>query len=64
MARKFILKYFSPSTIVQLRNEITSFVQMENESLYDTRERFKDLLRKCPYMEFNLGCKFKLSTMS
>lgn len=49
MARKFIMKYFSPSKIVQFMNDITSFVQMENKSFYDTWKRFNDLLRKCPY---------------
>ena len=49
MARKFMLKYFPPSRIVQFRNEITSFVQLETESFYDAWERFKELLRKCPY---------------
>ena len=41
------IKY--PGDNVDFRNDITSFVQMENESLYDAWERFKDLLRKCPY---------------
>ena len=49
MARKFMLKYFPPSRIVQFRNEITSFVQLETESFYEAWERFKELLRKCPY---------------
>lgn len=43
------MNYFAPSKIVQLKNEITSFVQLDNESFYDTWERFKDLVRKCLY---------------
>ena len=35
--------------MVQFRNEITSFVQLETESFYDAWERFKELLRKYPY---------------
>lgn len=38
-----------PSKIVSVRNDITSFVQLDNESLYNALERFKDLLKKCPY---------------
>ena len=49
MTKKFLLKYFPPSKIVKFRNAITSFVQVENESVYDTWERFKNLLRKCLY---------------
>lgn len=30
MTTKFMLKYFSPSRVVQFRNEIASFAQMEN----------------------------------
>lgn len=28
---------------------MTTFNQMENESFYDTKEKFQDLLRKYPY---------------
>ncbi|KAG8501006.1 hypothetical protein CXB51_003044 [Gossypium anomalum] len=33
----------------KLRNDISSFVQMHLETLYDAWERYKDLLRKCPH---------------
>lgn len=36
MTKKFMLKYFLHSRIVQFKNEITSFVQMKSESYYDT----------------------------
>ena len=49
LTKKFLLKYFPPSKVVKFRNAITSFVQVENKSVYDTWERFKDLLRKCLY---------------
>ncbi|KAL5548049.1 hypothetical protein UlMin_003280 [Ulmus minor] len=30
-------------------NEITSFTQYDQESLYEAWERFKEMLRKCPH---------------
>ncbi|KAG8493072.1 hypothetical protein CXB51_010380 [Gossypium anomalum] len=35
--------------MAKLRNDISSFVQMDLETLYDAWERYKDLLRRCPY---------------
>ena len=43
------MKYFPPTKNVKLRNEITYFHQLEDESLCDAWERFKELLRKCPH---------------
>ncbi|KAK5772885.1 hypothetical protein PVK06_049187 [Gossypium arboreum] len=48
MTEKFLLKYFSPAKTDKLRNDISSFVQMDLETLYDAWERYKDLLRRCP----------------
>ncbi|GKU89504.1 hypothetical protein SLEP1_g3633 [Rubroshorea leprosula] len=45
---KFIAKFFPPSKTAKLRNDITTFVQFDNESLYEAWERFKELLRQCP----------------
>ena len=47
MAKKFLLKYFPPAKNAKLRNDISSYAQIELESLYDTWERFKELLRRC-----------------
>ena len=44
LADKFLMKYFPLTKNTKLRNEITSFHQLENESLYETWERFKELL--------------------
>ncbi|KAK5824435.1 hypothetical protein PVK06_019208 [Gossypium arboreum] len=33
--------------MAKLRNDISSFVQMDLETLYDAWERYKDLLRRC-----------------
>ena len=32
-----------------MRNDISSYTQVELETLYETQERFKDLLRSCPH---------------
>ncbi|KAK5772941.1 hypothetical protein PVK06_049243 [Gossypium arboreum] len=49
MTKKFLLKYFPPAKTAKLRNDISSFVQMDLETLYDAWERYKDLLRRCPH---------------
>ena len=49
LAERFLKKYFPSTKNAQLRVDITSFKQMEGESLYETWERFKELLRKCPH---------------
>ncbi|KAH9679446.1 hypothetical protein KPL71_026137 [Citrus sinensis] len=49
LADKLLMKYFPPTKNAKLRNEITSFHQLEDESLCDAWERFKELLRKCPH---------------
>ncbi|KAH9781899.1 hypothetical protein KPL71_008667 [Citrus sinensis] len=49
LADKFLMKYFIPTKNAKLRNEITFFHQLEDESLYEAWERFKDLLRRCPH---------------
>ncbi|KAK5785445.1 hypothetical protein PVK06_040032 [Gossypium arboreum] len=49
MTEKFLLKYFPSTKTTKLRNDISSFVQMDLETLYDAWERYKDLLRRCPH---------------
>ena len=51
MAEKFLAKYFPPAKTAKLCNEITMFLQLDMESLYEAWERFKDLLRRCPHHE-------------
>ncbi|KAF7839500.1 uncharacterized protein G2W53_007982 [Senna tora] len=48
-AQQFLTKYFPPGKTAKMRNDITSFVLLDNESLYEAWERFKELLRKCPH---------------
>ena len=49
MSRSFLNKYFLPAKTAKLRIDITSFSQPKGESLYESWERFKELLRKCPH---------------
>ena len=49
MAEKFLTKYFPPIKNARMRNDITSFRQNEDESLFEAWERYKELLRKCPH---------------
>lgn len=49
LAKKFLAKFFPLAKTVKMRNDITTFVQFDMESLYDAWERNKELLRKCPH---------------
>ncbi|KAF7802402.1 uncharacterized protein G2W53_041513 [Senna tora] len=49
LAQQFLTKYFPPGKTAKMRNDITSFVLLDNESLYEAWERFNELLRKCPH---------------
>ncbi|VVA24102.1 PREDICTED: LOW QUALITY PROTEIN [Prunus dulcis] len=51
LATKFLAKFFSPAKTAQLRNEIMTFTQFDKEQMYEAWERYKELLRKCPYHE-------------
>nr|GFC98318.1 reverse transcriptase domain-containing protein [Tanacetum cinerariifolium] len=41
MAKMFLGKYFPPSMVTKLRNEITNFHQHPDESLFEAWERYK-----------------------
>lgn len=49
LAGKNLAKYFPLIKKYKMRNKITSFRQWKHESLFDARERFKELLRQWPY---------------
>ena len=49
LTKAFPAKFFPPSKMASLRNQITSFTQREDGSLYEAWEWFKDLLRLCPH---------------
>nr|GEV64301.1 reverse transcriptase domain-containing protein [Tanacetum cinerariifolium] len=48
MAKMFLEKYFSPSIVTKLRNEITNFRQHLDESLFKEWERYKLSIDRCP----------------
>nr|GEW44849.1 ribonuclease H-like domain-containing protein [Tanacetum cinerariifolium] len=48
MMREFLLKYFSPSMVTKLRNEITEFRHNPNESLFEAWEHYKSSNDRCP----------------
>nr|GEX38637.1 reverse transcriptase domain-containing protein [Tanacetum cinerariifolium] len=48
MMRKFLSEYFPPSMVTKLRNEITKFEQKSYKSLFETRERYKLSIDRCP----------------
>ncbi|GJU83909.1 reverse transcriptase domain-containing protein [Tanacetum coccineum] len=48
MASKFLSKYFPPSMVTKLRNEISNFRQLPDESLFEASERYKLLIDRCP----------------
>nr|GEX96003.1 reverse transcriptase domain-containing protein [Tanacetum cinerariifolium] len=48
MAKMFLGKYFSPSMVTKLKNEITNFRQRPDESLFEAWERYKLSIDRCP----------------
>ena len=49
LVKKFLTKFFPPSKIAQLVQEINTFGQLEGENLAEAWDRFHELLRKCPH---------------
>ena len=45
LMEKFLNKFFPPSKASKLRENITSFVQLDNETIYEAWERYKEALR-------------------
>nr|GEU64292.1 reverse transcriptase domain-containing protein [Tanacetum cinerariifolium] len=48
MAKMFLGKYFPPSMVTKLRNEITNFRQRLDESLFEELKRYKLSIDRCP----------------
>ncbi|GJW35597.1 reverse transcriptase domain-containing protein [Tanacetum coccineum] len=48
MVTKFLSKYFPPSMVTKLRNAISNFQQLPDESLFESWERYKLLIDRCP----------------
>nr|GEX49497.1 hypothetical protein [Tanacetum cinerariifolium] len=52
LVSKFINEFFHPSRTTNLRTEISNFQQKFDEFFHEAWERYKDLLRACPYHGF------------
>ncbi|GJR06907.1 reverse transcriptase domain-containing protein [Tanacetum coccineum] len=52
LVSKFVNYFFPPSKTTNLKNDITNFQQMFDETFSEAWGRFKDLLRKCPHYGF------------
>nr|GEU42893.1 reverse transcriptase domain-containing protein [Tanacetum cinerariifolium] len=48
MAKMFLGKYFPPSMVTKLVNEITNFRQRPDESLFEAWERYRLSIDRCP----------------
>nr|GEW63979.1 hypothetical protein [Tanacetum cinerariifolium] len=48
MAKMFLEKYFPPSMVTKLRNEVTNFRQRPDESLFEVYELYKLSIDRCP----------------
>ncbi|GKB12723.1 reverse transcriptase domain-containing protein [Tanacetum coccineum] len=48
MAKIFLRKYFPPSMVTMLRNDITNFCQRPDESVFEAWERYKLSIDRCP----------------
>nr|GEY07847.1 reverse transcriptase domain-containing protein [Tanacetum cinerariifolium] len=53
LVTKFINQFFPSSKTTNLRNEITRFQRIFDESFYEAWDRFNDLLRACPHHGFS-----------
>nr|GEW57641.1 reverse transcriptase domain-containing protein [Tanacetum cinerariifolium] len=53
LVNKFINKFFPPSKTTHLKNEISCFTQRFEETFREPWERFKEMLRACPYHGFS-----------
>ena len=49
LVKKFLTKFFPPSKIAQLVQEINTFRQLEGKNLAKAWDRFHELLRRCPH---------------
>ena len=55
LTNAFLAKFVRPSKTISLRNQITTFAQKDDETLYKELERFKDLLHLCPHHGLHNG---------
>ena len=48
------LKYFPPTKVISLRNDIMNFKQLDHEHVAHSWERMKLMIRNCPTRGLNL----------
>ncbi|KAL4360981.1 hypothetical protein GQ457_04G028740 [Hibiscus cannabinus] len=53
LCQSFLLRYNPPNMNARFRNEITSFRQADDESMYEACDRYNELFQKCPMHGFN-----------
>ncbi|CAI9775033.1 unnamed protein product [Fraxinus pennsylvanica] len=63
LSQKFLNKYFPPKRIAKLRDDITTFQQLDSECYSDAWERYKGLLRQCPQHGLQNGFRCNTSTL-
>ncbi|XP_021844851.2 uncharacterized protein [Spinacia oleracea] len=49
LVKAFLVKFLGQEKTARLRNELTTFRQTDDESLYESWRRFKRLQRQCPH---------------
>ncbi|KAI3740492.1 hypothetical protein L2E82_30941 [Cichorium intybus] len=50
---KFIKQFSPPSKIAKMKAKIQNFQQMDDETLYDAWDRYKEMLQNCPQHDLN-----------
>ncbi|KAL4280396.1 hypothetical protein GQ457_03G016270 [Hibiscus cannabinus] len=53
LCQSFLLRYNPPNMNARFLNEITSFRQADDESMYEAWDRYKEHFQKCPMHGFN-----------
>ncbi|KAL4368363.1 hypothetical protein GQ457_05G021060 [Hibiscus cannabinus] len=53
LCRNFIIRYSSTVLTDKLHNDITSFRQTDDKSMYEAWDRYNELFQKCPMHGFN-----------
>ena len=55
LVQTFLTKFFPPSKIAHLVQDINTFRQLEGENLAEAWERFHELFRRCPHYRLTRG---------
>ncbi|GKE32870.1 zinc finger, CCHC-type containing protein [Tanacetum coccineum] len=60
LTTRFLAQFFPPGRMAKLRKDILMFQQRQEESFYDARTRFKDLLQKVPHHGLDLWLQVQI----